>query len=215
VDLGTGEVTARLDPPANVDEDGMFSFEMGDVLEKNVAYRLDYYAELPGEGTPDVCDPADHRWSTSISPVKGDVAVPLIHNLNFSDVVCASFAEDPGPYDLSFFGTNYTSHVDENVYVKIVDLETDLVVAGLDQPVVVAQDASWSFVMKDVLAKGVAYKLVYFADHNMPGTSGTCDPPPGDHVWSQTEELDSPIQDVVIHKVHLAQFDETACKYFE
>jgi hypothetical protein len=209
VDLTQQKVVARLVPPADISLDGAFSFELGDVLEQGVPYRLDYFAEHLGEGIADTCDPADHRWSTAIAPVKGDVTLALTHNYNFSDVVCASFAEDPGPFDLSFFGTNYTSHVGENVYVKLVEVETDEVVKTLD-PIVVSQDATWSFVMKDVLQKGVDYKLVYFADHNMPG-NGTCERP-ADHVWSLL--ITNPVDDVTEHIEHLAQFDEDACRYF-
>jgi len=68
---------------------GAFSFAWSGLLLDGVGYRLDYYADLNGNGQ---CDPPsnDHAWRVDLGTVTADVAEQVAHNTNFTDV-CASF----------------------------------------------------------------------------------------------------------------------------
>jgi hypothetical protein len=69
--------------------DGKFSFDW-DVLEMGKTYRIDYYADLNGNGKCDA-PPTDHVWRESIPAVTGDVTDDVTHSIDFTVAACDSF----------------------------------------------------------------------------------------------------------------------------
>ncbi|MCB1182213.1 hypothetical protein KDM41_02190 [bacterium] len=69
--------------------DGNFAFTWNGLLEKNVSYCIDFYADHDGSGS---CDspPTDHSWRIDLGPVGGDVSRDFQHDTNFTEI-CGSF----------------------------------------------------------------------------------------------------------------------------
>ena len=69
---------------------GGFSMQGTAVLQKGIAYNLNYYADVDGNGK---CEPTqgDHIWRISIPPVQDNVIANVSHNTNFSNLGCGGF----------------------------------------------------------------------------------------------------------------------------
>jgi hypothetical protein len=86
-------VTVRLPAPAQI-ADGRFSYSLPDALVAGHTYRLDQFAELASDPSPNVCDSEDHRWSDAIAAPTKDVVLTVSHRTdNFSDLACSSFED--------------------------------------------------------------------------------------------------------------------------
>ena len=98
VDVDTGDEVGRVDVVGAPE----VTLSFGNVLTMGSSYRVDFYADLDGNGeyTPPVGEPAasfpDHQWSidganaadgsAGLSGVSGDVSITMGHNANWVDI---------------------------------------------------------------------------------------------------------------------------------
>jgi len=67
---------------------GEFSFYWPNVLVEGGNYRIDYYADVDGDGS---CADPDHIWSRSLSMVSDDEGLDVEHDAMFTPAACDSF----------------------------------------------------------------------------------------------------------------------------
>ena len=98
VDVDTDTEVGRVDVVGDVE----VTLSFGDVLAMGASYRVDFYADLDGNGeyTPPVGGPAasfpDHQWSidgataadgsAGLDGVSGDVSITFGHNADWVDI---------------------------------------------------------------------------------------------------------------------------------
>jgi hypothetical protein len=83
----TGEVVARKDALVS---DGSVQLSFPDLLEEDVAYRLDYYVDLNGNGQCDA-PPTDAVWRTGLRPVAADMTVQDAYDTRYFGSDCSAF----------------------------------------------------------------------------------------------------------------------------
>ena len=62
-----------------------FTLALGTILVDMRSYRVDFYADLNGNGKYDP-PPVDHAWRIPLSDVVADTTIPFVHNTNFTDI---------------------------------------------------------------------------------------------------------------------------------
>lgn len=68
---------------------GSFTFTWPLAVDDGLAYYIDFYADVDGNGT---CEAGtDHVWRVDIPAVSGNVTVNETHNTNFTAAACGSF----------------------------------------------------------------------------------------------------------------------------
>ena len=69
---------------------GAFHFSFADLLQEQVAYHVDYYADVDDNGR---CEPppTDHVWRALIPPVTNDVSLGESDSPAYVPQACASF----------------------------------------------------------------------------------------------------------------------------
>ncbi|HOX46176.1 MAG TPA: hypothetical protein PK668_21410 [Myxococcota bacterium] len=68
---------------------GAFRVLLPGELEPGHDYRVDYYADVDGDGA--CADGADHVWEAAVPAFDGDALLGVTHSLDFRPEACASF----------------------------------------------------------------------------------------------------------------------------
>jgi len=202
VDALSGDVVDRT---SAVISDGSFSFSWTAALQRSRPYRIDFFADLNGNGTCEA-PPDDHVWRIGIPSVKDDRVITFTHSTDFDASACSSFPRDPGPFDLIFSGTGFDPHEGNTLHVAVIESGSGSV---LDRSSALVQDGAFSFTWTDVLAADEAYRVDFYADFN---GSGACEAPPEDHVWRF--EIPAVTGHVSVDFPHSTLFDAGACESF-
>lgn len=187
---------------------GSFTFTWSDVLQPNVAYKVNYFADLSGNGRCDAPS-TDHVWTRDIAPVTQDTTLDVTHDTTWVDV-CSTFR-----FNLNFAGTGYDAHNNTLFSVVVVD---DAGTATTADDNVIVQDSitalsggAFSFFWPALLEHNRTYQIHYFADFL---GNGVCDAPPSDHVW--TEVIPAVTDHVAVNVTHNTSFSSVAnvCTFF-
>lgn len=144
-----------------------FSFEKA-ALTVGHKYRVDFYADLNGNGTYD--EPGtDHAWRVETDAVTGDTEINFAHNTNFEDI---GF---PDLLTLSLDGM--VPHVGQMFGFRVLDLASRLEVGRVVLDSILEPGFQVSV---PGIKPGGNYQLDFFADLNK---NGKYDTPGTDHAW--------------------------------
>jgi len=182
--------------------DGSFAFHWPSLLEKDKSYRIDFYADLSGDGE---CNdpPEDHAWSVSIQSVTADQDVQQDHVLDFSHTACDSFSVAQ-TFNLTFNGVSFDPHNGDDLYVAVVRSDDSQVLAT---DMITLSGGQFSFSWTDILEEGKAYHIDFYADTDASGTCGGAD-----HIWR--ESIPTVADDVSVIYTHGIVFEPLACESF-
>ena len=142
VEAQSGDEIARLRIDAV--PGAVFDLEFDD-LEAGVAYLLDVYADLNGNGTYDA-PPVDHAWRVEIPAFEASQQIAFVHNTAFTDIewpivggsrvrIDGVITDDEYPHSLTDVATGigvYWSNDDETLTMGLVSPGTGWVSAGFD-----------------------------------------------------------------------------------
>jgi hypothetical protein len=164
-------------------EKGYFGILWPGLLRKGVAYAVDYYGDLSGNGACDA-PPTDHVWHQIIDTVKGDVTLSVSHDADWSDE-CASFATLPTRHDLTFSAQGFADYNQQKLWLFVSRTGEQNALIHLVIPMLDADPSNggdFSFTWPGLLESGTSYRLDYSIDLD---GNGSCDMSPKDANWHQ------------------------------
>lgn len=200
VDVATDQIIATDQVVLSSDT---FSFTWMDLLEKDRAYRIDFFADLTGDGE---CNdsPEDHGWSVSVPSVTADQDVEQDHTTDFSSV-CGSFPSGPQRFDVAFNGTGYGPHDMQTLYAALVRVDNGNVVETAET---VVSSGTFSISWPAGVEEDKSYRIDFFADMD---DDGLCADP--DHIWSVA--IPTVTGNVSVDETHNLNFTPAACDSFD
>lgn len=166
-----------LDRKSTTVAGGTFSIVFDPALEPTV-YQVHYWVDSNfGGGAVGACDPKanDHQWSVEVPA--GETTHVETHSGATTVDVCATFTWS-ATYTGNFSGT----HATQTLTAKLVRVADDAVL-DTQSATVAATNPSFTLAFAPALVRGVAYKVVSYADNSAVGpNAGVCDA--ADHQWS-------------------------------
>ncbi len=194
VDRDSDEEVARRSIPEI--QNAAFNVDIPAALVHEGNYRVDFYADLSGNGSYDA-PPADHAWRLDINGVEDDVTLEFTHNVNLTDIMWP--VQDEAPYDFRLNLTDMTPHVGQLFELRVVDADSDEEVARRSIPAI--ESAAFEIELPDILEESHNYNVDFYADLS---GNGEYDAPPADHAWRLTiNDAHGPIELDFTHNVNL------------
>lgn len=160
-------------------------------LKLNTEYKVQFYADLNGNGLYDI-PPTDHAWQLTFNNPSGDATVDFSHNTTFTDI--------NWKYLLTVNFSSMSPHLGQYFQLRVVRQDNQLEIGRYTLPQILVPNFS-VYIPEVELSHN--YNVDFYADLS---GNNLYDTPPADHAWRLN--FNSSTGDVVLNFTHNTSFTD-------